>query len=98
MQGDGAQASFQIALFRYANRRPLIAIAWGGYMTPDYTTLSFYTESCGEMVQWVGRSFQSGIPRASVRATPDRMTLVFRNARGKVLSQGTWNRSRFVED
>jgi hypothetical protein len=96
--GNGAQVSLRIALFRYANRRPLLAIAWGNYLEESFTHLSFYTESYGEMVP-VGRAILPVRDSGDLRFELPRkgLTLVVRNARGKVLSQRTWNRERFVE-
>ena len=95
LNGDRAQVSLQIALFRDASQRPFLAIAWGNMGGPDFTHLSFFTERDGRMVPAkrtilpVGDSdeLRFELPRIG-------LTLVVRDSSGKVLSKWTWNGER----
>jgi hypothetical protein len=99
LKGDGAQVSLEIALFLYPNRQPLLAVAWGTYMEEDFTHLSFFTEREGEMVS-VNRGIFPVSDSGDLRFELPRkgLTVVIRDASGKVLSQWTWNHTRFTED
>jgi hypothetical protein len=99
VEAQEAQVSMQIALFRYADQRPLLAIAWGGYMGPDYTTVSFFTERNGRMIP-VSRAILPVGDSDDLRFELPRigLTLVIRDSGGRVVSKWTWNRTRFTED
>jgi hypothetical protein len=98
LEGEGEQVSLGIALFLDANRLPLLAIAWGKLHQPDFTHLSFFTEKDDRMIPAdrtilpVGDSdkLQFELPQIG-------LTLVVRDASGKVISKWTWNidRARF---
>jgi hypothetical protein len=94
----GPLIDLQIALFRYANQRPLLAIAWGNYFEDSFTHLSFYTESYGEMVP-VGRAILPFRDSANLRfeLPPDWHDAGLPRCSGKIPSQWTWNREQFVE-
>jgi len=51
INGDGAQVSLQVALFRYENGEPLLAIAYGKLEEKDYTILKFYRQENGKLVE-----------------------------------------------
>jgi hypothetical protein len=99
LEGNGAQGSLEIALFLYPNRLPLLAIAWGNYLEESFTHLSFYTESYGEMVP-ADRAILPVRDSGDLRFELPRkgLTVVIRDSSGKVTSQWTWNRTRFVQD
>lgn len=50
LEGDGGQRSLQIVLFRYRDKRPLLAVAWGDAEEAPFTDLLFYTKSGKKMV------------------------------------------------
>jgi hypothetical protein len=95
LKGDGAQISLQIALFLYdANRRPLLAIAWGDQGGPDFTRLSFFSfnEKDGRMVQ-TNRTIFPVPDSERIRFELPRVgqTVKVWNSNGKLLSEWTWN-------
>jgi hypothetical protein len=106
--GDGAQVSLEIALFLYPDREPLLAVSWGDYMdgseeppqqTKDFTHLSFYRERSGKMIP-ADRAILPVSDSGDLRFELPRkgLTVVIRDSSGKVTSQWTWNRTRFVQD
>jgi hypothetical protein len=99
LEGNGAQVSLEIALFLYPNRQPLLAVAWGNYMEEAFTHLSFFTERNGRMVPF-DRAILPVSDSGDLRFELPRkgLTVVIRDASGKVFSQWTWNRTRFTED
>jgi len=58
LTGDGAQVSLQIALFRFEDKTPLLAISWGDLEKPDFTHVSFFTEKEGRMILAIDQSFR----------------------------------------
>jgi hypothetical protein len=99
LEGNGAQGSLEIALFLYPNRQPLLAIAWGNYMEEAFAHLSFFTERNSRMVPF-DRAILPVSDSGDLRFELPRkgLTVVIRDASGKVFSQWTWNRTRFTED
>ncbi len=99
LEGNGAQVSLEIALFLYPSRQPLLAVAWGNYMEEAFTHLSFFTERNGRMVPF-NRAILPVNDSSDLRFELPRkgLTVVIRDASGKVVSQWTWNRTKFVQD
>lgn len=99
LSGDGAQVSLQIALFRYADKSPLLAISYGILEEPDFTHVSFFTEKNGKMI----------LADRTILPVPDSdenrfelphhgRTIIIRDARGKILSQWTWDGRAFMKE
>lgn len=99
LEGEGEQVSLQIALFLYADRGPLLAIAWGKLDKPDFTHLSFFTEEEGKMVSVDTAIFPIN-NSGGVRFELPRFgrTVIVRDSGGKVVSKWTWNPATFTED
>lgn len=97
LAGDGAQVSLQVALFRFEDKSPLLAIAWGDLEEPDFTHVTLFLEKEGKMIS----ADRSILPVAD---SPDHRfelprygrTVIIRN--GKVLSKWTWDGKRFVKE
>jgi hypothetical protein len=100
LQGDGAQVSFQIALFRYANGHPLLAVSQGDSLEKpdDYTILRFFTERQGSMVP-VDRAILPVEDSSERRFELPRigLTLVVRNSGGEIISRWTWSDGDFSD-
>lgn len=99
--GDGAQPSFEVALFRYRDGRPLIGLCSGELEGPDSVDLKFF-ESGGDgkmhersrNIFPIARSdgLKYDLPRAG-------RTIVVRNLKtGKILHRVSWNGERFIAD
>ena len=99
--GDGAQAPFEVALFRYKNGRPLLALCQGELEGPRSKYLEFYEQQPnGDMLK-VARSifpiaddtgFAFELPRQG------RTIIVRVEKGGEVKAKYTWNGEKFVED
>jgi hypothetical protein len=102
--GDGAQPEFQVALFRFRDDRPLLAVcqAQGDEGGMDSVRLDFYQlNGQGQMVKAPRSIFPvKDKPNAHSYALPrkGRTVLVRSAGSGKVLQKFTWNGERFVEE
>ena len=107
--GDGAQPSFEVALFRYRNGRPLLAVCEGELEGDDQVALNFYELGANGKMHTVSRKiFPIGDQWSS--GEPDKKyedfrfelprkgrTVLVRNAKTKkILHKVTWNSEKFV--
>ena len=99
LEGDGAQVSLQIALFRFKNKSPLLAVAWGELEQADFTHLTFFKEVNGKMI----------LAERSTLPVPDSgkhrfelprfgRTVIVRDAQSKLLSKWNWDGEQFVRE
>lgn len=99
LEGDGAQVSLQIVLFRYVDHAPLLAVAWGNLEEPDFTHVTFFIEKNGKMI----------VANRTIFPVPDSdnhrfelpqvsRTIIVRDPNGKVLSKHTWSGTAFKKD
>jgi hypothetical protein len=108
--GDGAQPSFEVALFRYRDGRPLLALCEGELEGDNRVTLNFYELSANGRMQSVSRkifpisdSWSSGDydeKYADFRFELPRhgRTILVRSAKTKkILHKVAWNGEKFVE-
>lgn len=110
--GDGAQPSFQVALFRYRDpaRAGLLALCSGELEGDDSVTLDFFElGSDGKMHKATRRVFPIGDRWSSAEyeskyedlqfelPRQGRTILVRSHKSGKVLHKFTWNGEKFVE-
>jgi hypothetical protein len=110
ISGDGAQPSFQAALFRYRDGRPLLALCEGELEGDDSKTLEFFElgadgrmNKVSRKIFPVGDAWSEGSdepqPQSWYFELPrhDRTVLV-RSLKTKIiLHRVTWNGERFVE-
>jgi hypothetical protein len=109
-KGDGGQGDFEVALFRYSDRRPLIAVSTGSTDGENWTCLEFFAPAPdGKM-----RKMPSSIfPIADAGRTESgevsgkwrfelpryRKTIVVREPRsGKTVHKITWTGEKFVKE
>lgn len=96
LEGDGAQVSLQIVLFRFADKEPLLAVAYGILEEPEFTHVSFFTEKNGKMI----------LANRAILPVPDSKerrfelprfgrTITVRDPKGAPLSKYTWDGERF---
>lgn len=109
-KGDGAQGDFEVALFRYSDRRPLIAVSTGSTDGENWTYLEFFAPGTdGKMRRMPSSIFPiadagrtaSGESSGKWRFELPRYgkTIVVREARsGKIVSKITWTGEKFVKD
>ena len=111
VSGDGAQPSFQVALFRHRNGRPLLAVCSGELEGDDRVSLEFFELGAdGRMEKLPREIFPIGDEWSSndnnkkyedFRFDLPRHgeTVVVRSAKTKrILHKITWNGEKFVED
>ena|SRR5437868_12082761 len=109
--GDGAQPSFEVALFRYRNGRPLLAICEGELEGEDSMTLSFYElgrdgkmHAAPRTIFPVEDAWSKGgdqpQPQSWYFELPRRgRTVLVRNLKTKkVVRRVIWNGEKFVEE
>jgi hypothetical protein len=104
--GDGAQSSFDVALFRYRDGRPLLALCHAGEPEVEeensvYSYLSFFELGADGKMHEIERSM---LPRA-VRGNSEfvlprqgRTILVRAPKSKKILHKFTWNGEKFQEE
>ncbi len=99
LSGDGAQVSLQVALFRFADKSPLLAVAWGNLEEPDFTHVTFFRERGGRMEK-ADRSILPAIDSGSHRFELPRLgrTVIIRNAGGEILLKYTWDGTQFRKE
>ncbi len=108
--GDGAQPNFEVALFRYRDGRPLLAICQGELEGDDRVGLSFFELGSNGKMQEVSRKiFPIGDAWSSgdydkkyqdLRFELPRRgrTVLVRSMKNKrILRRVTWNGEKFVE-
>jgi len=96
LDGDGAQVSLQVALFRFEDKSPLLIVAWGNLEEPDFTHLTLFREKGGKMVK-ANRNILPAADSEGHRFELPRhgRTILIRNPAGRVISKWTWNGSEF---
>jgi hypothetical protein len=111
VSGDGAQPSFQVALFRYRDGHPLLAVCSGELEGDDSVGLSFFDLDSNGNMQKVSRGIFP-IPDQWSSDEPDKRyqdfrfelprhgrTVLVRSAKTKkILHRVTWNGEKFVEE
>jgi hypothetical protein len=108
--GDGAQPSFEVALFRYRDGRPLLAVCEGELEGDDRVSLEFFgLDSEGKMKklprtifpisdQWVSEEPNKKFEDFRFELPRRGRTVIVRSAKTKkVLHKVAWNGERFVE-
>ena len=109
--GDGAQPNFEVALFRYRDGRPLLAICEGELEGDDRVALNFYElGKDGKMRlvsrkifpisdQWASEEPNKKYEDLRFELPRHGRTVVVRSAKTKkVLHRVTWNGEKFVEE
>lgn len=104
ISGDGAQPSFDVALFRYHDGRPLIAVCSGELEGPDSVQLKFYELGSDRRMHEVpsailpfpglaneDNEFKFELPRQG------RTIAVRKLKTGKLLHRFTWDGDKFVQ-
>jgi hypothetical protein len=109
-KGDGGQGDFEVALFRYSDRRPLIAVSTGSTDGENWTYLEFFAPGVdGKMRKMPSSIFpiadagrtDSGEVSGKWRFELPRYgkTIVVRQPRsGKILHKITWTGEKFVKE
>lgn len=109
-KGDGGQGDFEVALFRYPDRRPLVAVSTGSTDGDNWTYLEFFAPATdGKMhklpasifpIAEAGRS-ENGEPSGKWRFELPRYgkTILVRSPNsGKILHKVTWTGEKFVTE
>ena len=109
--GDGAQPSFEVALFRYRDGRPLPAICEGELEGDDSVTLNFYElgkdgkmRTAPREIFPIGDAWSRGgddpQPQSWYFELPRRgRTVLVRSLKTKkILHKVTWDGERFIEE
>ena len=111
-EGDGAQPEFEVALFRYRDGRPLLAVCSGELEEDDSLILDFFEPGADRKMHDVPRSiFPVGDSRTSAadggleyknwrfEIPRHGKTILVRHRRsGKILHMVTWNGEKFRDD
>jgi hypothetical protein len=108
--GDGAQPNFEIALFRYRDGRPLLALCSGELEGDDSVTLDFFELGAdGKMHKSPRKTFPIGDAWSNGTDEPQPQSWYFELPRQgrtvlvrslktkKILHRVTWNGEKFVE-
>jgi hypothetical protein len=103
--GDGAQASFDVALFRYRDGRPLLALCHAGEPEVEeensiYSYLSFFELGADGKMHEIEHSMLPKAVRGNsefVLPRQGRTILVRPSKSKKILHKFTWNGERFQE-
>lgn len=99
LDGDGAQVSLQVALFRMADRSPLLVVAWGILEEPDFTHMTIFREKGGQMIVVDRTTFPvPDSPRLRFELPRHGRTVKVRDASGELVSKWTWNGSEFLRE
>ncbi len=99
--GDGAQAPFEAALFRYKDDRPLLAVCQGELEGRNSKFLAFYEQqSDGRMLEVPRTIFPIANEQGYVFELPRKgRTIIVRTEKGgKLKAKYTWNGEKFVEE
>lgn len=98
--GDGAQPGFQIALFRWRDGRPLVAVCFDELEGPEAVDLDFYEPGKDGRLRKIGRKL---LPAANAEGRSftlprhGRTIMVKESRKGAAGRQFTWDGERFVE-
>ena len=102
--GDGAQPNFQVALFKYRDRRSLLALCQGEEAGGDSLFLDFFEMAPDGKMHKTSRSIfpvaDAGSEKGNWRfelPRHGRIVLVRGQKSGKILRKFTWNGDKFVE-
>ena len=99
LDGDGAQVSLQIALFRYKDQNPLLVVAWGDLEEKDFTHLTIFQEQNGKMKVADRKLFPiNDSKKLSFELPRQGRTIIVRKHSGEVSSRWTWNGTSFLHD
>jgi hypothetical protein len=99
--GDGAQPPFEVALFRYKDDRPLLAVCQGELEGKNSKYLTFYEPGFGSRMREAKRSiFPIANEKGYVFELPRKgRTIIVRTEKGnKVKTKYTWNGEKFMEE
>ena len=99
--GDGAQGDFAVALFRYKDDRPLLAVCQGEPAETDYWYLHFYAPDADGNLQKLDRSLVplGNEPRRRFELPRKGRTIVVSDTKsGKVQARFTWDGAQFVRE
>jgi hypothetical protein len=109
--GDGAQPSFQVALFRYRDGRPLLALCSGELEGDDSVTLDFFELGADGNMQkasrrvfpigdrWSSGEYESKYEDLQFELPRQGRTILVRSQKsGKVLRKFSWNGEKFQEE
>jgi hypothetical protein len=99
-RGDGAQPEFEVALFRYRDGRPLLALCSGELEGPDSVSLKFYGLGSDKRMHEIKRSIfpvpDSDSDRWQFELPKQGRTILVRARKSrKLLHKITWNGERF---
>jgi len=108
--GDGAQPSFQVALFRYRDGRPLLALCSGELEGDDSVTLEFFELGSGGKMRkasrrifpigdrWNSGEYESKYEDLQFELPRQGLTVLVRSLKTKkILHRVTWNGEKFIE-
>ena len=99
LEGDGAQVSLQVVLFRYEDERPLIVVAWGELEEPNFTRLMLFEERNGKLVVARRGIFPvADSPKLRFELPREGRTVIVRDATGTTVSQWTWKGDKFAKE
>ena len=111
VSGDGAPPSFDVALFRYRDGRPLLAVCSGELEGDDSVSLDFYVlgadggmHKTSRQIFPIGDAWSSGdydkrYEDLRFELPRHGRTILVRSAKTKkILHKVTWNGERFVEE
>ena len=99
LEGDGAQVSLQVALFRYEDKRPLMVVAWGELEEPDFTHLTLFEEKDGKLVVARRRIFPvADSSKLRFELPREGRTITVRDATGATVSKWTWKGDKFAKE
>jgi len=99
--GDGAQPPFEVALFRYKDDKPLLAVCQGELEGKNSKYLAFYEPGFGGRMHEVKRSiFPIADEKGFLFELPRKgRTIVVRTEKGgKLKAKYTWDGEKFGED
>lgn len=99
--GDGAQPAFEVALFRYKNDRPLLAVCQGELEGKNSKYMAFYEPGFGGRMHEVERSiFPVADEKGCVFELPRKgRTVVVRTEKGgKLKAKYTWDGEKFIPE
>jgi len=97
--GDGAQPAFQVALFRFADGRSLLAVSSGELEGPDSVFLEFYELGRDRRMHKVSRKIfpvPDGDNREFILPEKGRIVVVKEGKKGKISRRFEWDGTRFL--
>jgi hypothetical protein len=96
--GDGAQPEFEVALFRFTDERPLLAVSTGELEGKDSMYLTLYQLGKDNRMHKTSRKIfpiSDGDNRQFILPKTGRIVMVKNAKTGKILEQFEWNGSTF---